>query len=199
MLTIPCWITKTDGESLAEILRKGSSREEAAIRRQLWIHICASHHFDSSVLHCSESSQITSATACGLCLQGDHTFRARRKTLPGRILKKTRVLRILWKESKRATQGSYRTVAFSGRLFSRTSQFLQMGTDPGDMVLPYKLCSKRLRRVGGEVVARSRVARDRVDMSTGQQLTSRLLRDSFPRYLLASQISYKDGVASHCT
>lgn len=73
-----------------------------------------------------------------------------------------------------------------------------MGTDPGDVVLSYKLFSKRLRRVGGEVVVRSRVARDRVDMSTGQQLTSRLLRDSFPKYLLASQISYKDGVASRC-
>lgn len=75
MLTIPCWITKTDGESLAEILRKGSSREEAAVRpRQLWIHIGASHHFDSSVPHCSESSQITSATACASVFKGTTLF-----------------------------------------------------------------------------------------------------------------------------
>lgn len=42
--------------------------------RQLWIHIGTSHHFDSSVPHCSESSQITSATACASVFKGTTLF-----------------------------------------------------------------------------------------------------------------------------
>lgn len=70
--------------------------------------------------------------------------------------------------AKRAMQGSYRIVAFAGQLFSRTGQFLQMGPDPRDVVPSCKLFSKRPCRVGREVVVKSWIVRDRVDMSTGQ-------------------------------
>lgn len=161
-----CWITKTDEESLAKVPRTGSRREGAATGCRLGIHICPTI-FGSSILYWSECfRELLSDCLWPLSSKGPHSA-CQMKDSP-------------WLGTGECSEFSAKNPTHGQTSYSRMllhcslSRVIVFKNGPvlanvdrqqrhGSFC---KLFPKSLCRAGREVVVRSWVARDRIDMST---------------------------------